>query len=47
MPSEKTDALNHIEVEVIEELSPEEAADRQRLELKVERAFYQAGSEKA
>ncbi len=44
MPSDKTDALNHTPVEVVEELSPSESADRQRLELKVERAFYQAGS---
>ena len=44
MPSDETDALNHTPVEVIEELSPEEEADRSRLELKVERAFYEAGS---
>jgi len=44
MPSDKTDALNHTPVEVVEELSPSESADRQRLELKVERAFYQAGA---
>ena len=43
MPSEKTDALNNTPVEVVEELSPTEAADRQRLELKVERAFYESG----
>ncbi len=44
MPSDKTDAFNHTPVEVVEELSPSESADRQRLELKVERAFYEAGS---
>ncbi len=43
MPSDKTDALNHNPVEVVEELSPEEESDRQRLELKVERSFYEAG----
>jgi len=43
MPSDKTDALNHTPVEVVEELSPEEESDRQRLELKVERSFYEAG----
>ena len=43
MPSDKTDALNNTPVEVVEELSPEEQADRQRLELKVERAFYESG----
>ncbi len=30
-------------VEVVEQLTEEELADRQRLELKVERAFYEAG----
>ncbi len=30
-------------VEVIEDLSPQEEQDRQHLELKVERAFYEAG----
>lgn len=40
----ETSELNHAIVEVIEELSPEEEADRQRLELKVERAFYEAGA---
>jgi len=50
MPSDKTDALNHTPVEVVEELSPEEEADRHRLELKVERGiekveqtFYEIG----
>ena len=43
MPSDKTDALNNTPVEVVDELSPEEESDRQRLELKVERAFYEAG----
>ena len=31
-------------VEVVEELTEEEVADRHRLELKVERAFYEAGA---
>ena len=44
MPSEKTPDSNHTPVEVVEELSPEEESDRQRLELKVERSFYEAGS---
>ncbi len=44
MPSDKTPDLNHTPVEVVEQLSPEEEADRQRLELKVERAFYEAGA---
>ncbi len=43
MPSDQTDALNHTPVEVVEELSPDEEFDRQRLELKVERAFYESG----
>ena len=43
MPEEKTDALNNTPVEVVEELSPEEESDRQRLELEVERAFHKAG----
>ncbi len=43
MPSEKTPDSNHTPVEVVEELSPEEESDRQRLELKVERAFYESG----
>ena len=34
----------HPQVEVVESLSPLEEAERQRLELLVERAFYQAGS---
>ncbi len=44
MPETHADVPKNTFVEVVEELSPEEAADRQRLELKVERAFYQAGS---
>ncbi len=44
MAENQNPELNHTTVEVVEELSPEEAADRQRLELRVERAFYQAGS---
>ena len=50
MPSDKTPDLNHTPVEVVEQLSPEEEEDRQRLELKVERGieqveqtFYQMG----
>jgi hypothetical protein len=43
MAEEKTPESSHATVEVVEELSPEEEADRQRLELKVERAFYEAG----
>jgi len=42
MPSDKTDALNHTPVEVVEQLSPEEEADRSQLELRVERAFYES-----
>ncbi len=44
MLEDKTDALNHTPVEVVEELSPEEEADRQRLELKVQRSFYEGGA---
>lgn len=40
---QKTCNASHASVEVIE-VSKEEEADRQRLELKVERAFYEAGS---
>ncbi len=43
MSENNTPELNHTPVEMVEELSPEEAADRQRLELKVERAFHEAG----
>ncbi len=43
MAADETDVLNYPRVEVVEELSPEEAADRSRLELKVERAFYESG----
>jgi len=43
MAEEKTTVLSHAKVEVVEELSPEEEADRSRLELKVERAFYESG----
>jgi len=43
MPENKTPDLNHTPVEVVEELSPEEEADRQRLELTVERGFYHSG----
>jgi len=43
MPEDETDALNHTLVEVVEELSPEEEADRRRLELTVERGFYHSG----
>jgi len=43
MAENETTDSTHTPVEVVEELSPEEEADRQRLELKVERAFYEAG----
>jgi len=43
MAENETTDSSHAKVEVVEELSPEESADRQRLELKVERAFYEAG----
>ena len=39
----KTTNSSHVPVEVVEELSLEEEADRQRLELKVERAFHESG----
>jgi len=42
MAENETTDSSHPKVEVVEELSPEEEADRQRLELKVERAFYDA-----
>ncbi len=42
MAENQNPELNHTTVEVVEELSPDEAADRQRLEMKVERAFYEA-----
>lgn len=44
MAAAETSESSHATVEVVEELSLEEEADRQRLELKVERAFYEAGS---
>jgi len=44
MAEQKAPESSYAEVEVVEELSPEEEADRQQLELRVERAFYQAGS---
>jgi len=43
MAENETTDSSHASVEVVEELSPEESADRQRLELKVERAFFEAG----
>ncbi len=50
MAEEKTTVSSHAFFEVVEELSPEDEADRQRLELKVERGieqveqtFYQMG----
>ncbi len=43
MAENETSNSSHVKVEVVEELSPEEEADRQRLELRVERAVYQAG----
>ncbi len=42
MPKDETQEPNHTTVEVVEELSPEEESDRQRLELKVERAWDEA-----
>ena len=45
MAENETTDSSHTPVEVVEELSPEEEADRQRLELKVERAFYESGKE--
>lgn len=44
MAEQEPTASSHASVEVVEELSPEEEADRIRLELLVERAFSQAGS---
>ena len=44
MAKDETTDSSHKPVEIVDELSPEESADRQRLELKVERAFYEAGS---
>ncbi len=41
MTENETTDSTHTPVEVVEELSPEEAADRQRLELKVERGIQQ------
>ncbi len=43
MTENETTNSSHVPVEVVEELSPEEEADRQQLELKVERAFFEAG----
>ncbi len=43
MPEDKTQMLNHTPVSVVEELSSSESADRQRLELTVERGFYHSG----
>ena len=42
MAENETTDSSHAKVEVVEELSPEEEADRQRLELKVERAWEEA-----
>lgn len=42
MTEQEPTASSRAKVEVVEELSPEEEADRQQLELKVERAFYSA-----
>jgi len=42
MVENETPESNHAKVEVVEELSPEEEADRQRLEMKVERAWDEA-----
>jgi len=43
MRENQTPDSSHVPVEVVEELSPEEEADRQRLELRVDRALYSAG----
>jgi len=43
MAENETTNSSQVPVEVVEELSPEEEADRQRLELKVERAFHESG----
>jgi len=43
MAEDNTPESNHVPIEIVEELSPEEEADRQRLELRVERAFYESG----
>jgi len=43
MAEQEPTGSSHAKVEVVEELSPEEATDRHRLELKVERAFFDAG----
>ena len=43
MAENETSDSSHVKVEVVEELSPEEEAERQRLELKVERAFHESG----
>ncbi len=43
MAENKASDSSHVKVEVVEELSPEEEAERQRLELKVERAFHESG----
>ncbi|MBW4641220.1 MAG: hypothetical protein KME05_23995 [Gloeocapsa sp. UFS-A4-WI-NPMV-4B04] len=40
---EEARAIPVVVVELLEELTPQEAAERHRLELKVERAFYEAG----
>ena len=42
MAADETDVLNYPRVEVVDELSPSEESDRQRLELKVERAWDEA-----
>ena len=43
MAEDKTPELNHATVEVVEELTEQEEAERHRLELKVERSFLEAG----
>jgi len=43
MAENETSDSSHVKVEVVEELSEEEEAERQRLELKVERAFHESG----
>ena len=43
MAEDNTPESNHVPIEIVEKLSPEEEADRHRLELRVERAFYESG----
>jgi len=43
MAEDNTPESNHVPIEIVEQLSPEEEADRQQLELRVDRALYSAG----